>query len=288
MFKFIDGQTIKDLDALLSGNYSSFRSFGFCGTFDGQGYNIEGLHINNHANEGGGMDTWTGGIHDEGGFIGMLTSRSLGSETAYGTIRNISFTEAIHGDIATTDWNRAWGTHGGFLCSVSNEMCIENVNIHLALRLETYGVIGGNDWHVQLCHNSVLRNVMITVDADKIARDGDNVIVNVGRAFNIAAYDQVRLENLYIVVGQWDELSIKDDGTANRWGSSGAGAADTNYGCKTNDRATATTPSKACASFTELKGIIDSADNRNTWDSEYWEFPTDGDKAGTPVFKQKQ
>lgn len=279
------------MDQLLSGNYgSTFGEFGFYGVFDGCGYNIEGLHINNHENQGGGMDPWTGGIHDEGGFIGMLTARQVGSTTAYGTIRNISFTEAIHGEILNNGESRAFGTYGGFLFSGGRLMNVENVNIHLALRGEAYGVIGGGDWHVQLMSSSYIKNVMITVDGYKIVREGNNNVVKVGRGFNVSgAYDQSELTNLYIVVGQWDELSLKEDGSANRWGNSGAGAAGTNFGCAQNDKSkdNATTPAKACADHAELKGIIDTANNRDSWDSEYWSFPTDGAKAGTPVFKTK-
>lgn len=291
MYKFkYDGlQTNRGYDAtlndILCGNCSSaLGNFGFCGIFDGRGYNIEGLFIQNE----GETDAWTGGIKNEGGFIGMLTSHTFGSDTVYGTIRNISFTEVVHGE----NWadSKLYGTGGAFLYSAAHGARVENVNIHAALRRGSYGMLGADSWHTQLVGDSVLRNVFISVDADRIQYgDGGNQSVIVGHGFNLAAYDNTKLENLYIVVGKWDE-GIKDDGTANQWGNSGAGAADTKYGCNVLDggKGNNSTPTKACANFTELKGIIDTADNRDTWDSDYWAFAIDGDNVGTPVFKQKQ
>ena len=150
-------------------------------------------------------------------------------------------------------------------------------------------MLGADSWHTQLTGNSVLRNVLITVDADRIQYgENDTKPVIVGHGFNLAAYDNTTLKNLYVVVGAWDE-GIKADGTANRWGSSGAGAADTEFGCKILDgnKGNGTTPTKACASFSELKGIVEIADNKSDWDSEYWDFAADGDKSGTPIFKTK-
>ena len=288
-FKYDSLKTNSGYDAtlndILCGNCSStLGDFGFCGIFDGRGYNIEGLFIQNE----GDTDAWTGDIKNEGGFIGMLTSHAFGSDTVYGTIRNISFTEVVHGE----NWadSKLYGTGGAFLYSAAHGMRVENVNIHAALRRGSYGMLGADSWHTQLIGDSVLRNVFISVDADRIqyGDNGEKPII-VGHGFNLAAYDNTKLENLYIVVGAWDE-GMKDDGSANRWGNSGAGADGTKFGCnvigggKEND----TTPVKACASFAELKGIIDTANNRNSWDSEYWEFASEGDNAGTPVFKQKQ
>ena len=288
-FKYDSLKTNRGYDAtlndILCGNCSStLGDFGFCGIFDGRGYNIEGLFIQNE----GETDAWTGDIKNEGGFIGMLTSHTFGSDTVYGTIRNISFTEVVHGE----NWadSKLYGTGGAFLYSAAHGMRVENVNIHAALRRGSYGMLGADSWHTQLVGDSVLRNVFISVDADRIQYgDNDEKPIIVGHGFNLAAYDNTQLENLYIVVGMWDE-GMKTDGSANRWGSSGAGADGTKYGCNIIDggKENATTPTKACASFTELKEIIDTANNCNSWDSEYWEFASDGDNVGTPVFKQKQ
>lgn len=271
------------LDDILSGNCSSaLGDFGFCGIFDGQGYNIEGLFIQNEGEK----DDWTGGIKNEGGFIGVLTSHTFGSDTVYGTIRNLSFTEVVHGEC--WDNSKLYGTGGAFLYSGAHAAVVENINIHAALRRGSFGMLGADSWHTQLTGNSVLRNVLITVDADRIQYgENDTKPVIVGHGFNLAAYDNTTLKNLYVVVGAWDE-GIKADGTANQWGSSGAGAQDTEYGCKVlSNNGNNTTPAKACASFAELKGIIETADNASDWDSEYWEFAAAGDKVGTPVFKTK-
>lgn len=271
------------LDDILSGDCSSaLGDFGFCGIFDGQGYNIEGLFIQNEGEK----DDWTGGIKNEGGFIGVLTSHTFGSDTVYGTIRNLSFTEVVHGEC--WDNSKLYGTGGAFLYSGAHAAVVENINIHAALRRGSFGMLGADSWHTQLTGNSVLRNVLITVDADRIQYgENDTKPVIVGHGFNLAAYDNTTLKNLYVVVGAWDE-GIKADGTANQWGSSGAGAQDTEYGCKVlSNNGNNTTPAKACASFAELKGIIETADNASDWDSEYWEFAAAGDKVGTPVFKTK-
>lgn len=271
------------LDDILSGNCSSaLGDFGFCGIFDGQGYNIEGLFIQNEGEK----DDWTGDIKNEGGFIGVLTSHTFGSDTVYGTIRNLSFTEVVHGEC--WDNSKLYGTGGAFLYSGAHAAVVENINIHAALRRGSFGMLGAGSWHTQLTGNSVLRNVLITVDADRIQYgENDTKPVIVGHGFNLAAYENTTLKNLYVVVGAWDE-GIKADGTANQWGSSGAGAQDTEYGCKVlSNNGNNTTPAKACASFAELKGIIETADNASDWDSEYWEFAAAGDKVGTPVFKTK-
>lgn len=272
------------LNDILSGNCSSaLGDFGFCGIFDGQGYNIEGLFIQNEGEK----DDWTGGIKNEGGFIGVLTSHTFGSDTVYGTIRNLSFTEVVHGEC--WDNSKLYGTGGAFLYSGAHgTVCVENINIHAALRRGSFGMLGADSWHTQLTGNSVLRNVLITVDADRILYGENNTKpVIVGHGFNLAAYDNTTLKNLYVVVGAWDE-GIKADGTANQWGHSGAGAQDTEYGCKVlSNNGNNTTPAKACASFAELKGIIETADNASDWDSEYWEFAAAGDKVGTLVFKTK-
>ena len=88
---------------------------GFKGTFDGQGYNINGLTM--HCSAGWQADNGFGTIYTEpnaSGFIGLLHNA--------GTIKNVSFT---NGEItsATTQAD-------GFLCYAANGK-IENVYVHL-------------------------------------------------------------------------------------------------------------------------------------------------------------
>jgi len=88
---------------------------GFKGTFDGQGYNIEGLKMNCSA--GWQADNGYGTMYTEpnaSGFIGLLHNA--------GTIKNVSFT---NGEITT-----ATTQADGFLCYAANGK-IENVYVHL-------------------------------------------------------------------------------------------------------------------------------------------------------------
>ena len=91
---------------------------GFCGVFDGAGYTIKGLFINDAESVG------------YGGFIGVLVGyrewavRDLTNEKSlYGTIKNIAFTNAIHGNAWINSGSTFVGTKGGLLYSIFHYGC---------------------------------------------------------------------------------------------------------------------------------------------------------------------
>lgn len=103
------------VDVVGNSGFVDVVNCGFKGTFDGQGYTIDGLKM--HCAAGWQADNGFGTMYTEpnaSGFIGLLNNA--------GTIKNLSFTNAE----ITTATTQA----DGFLCYASNGK-IENVYVHL-------------------------------------------------------------------------------------------------------------------------------------------------------------
>lgn len=118
-------------DGNLNGVLCCFHR-GFCGVFDGRGYNIDGMEINDEC----------------GGLMGVISQN--------GVFKNVSFTNVRHGG------------NGGFICSASGGT-IENVYIHCVELLG--GRPGGNLYSgLFLSTDSIgaarVRNCFVSVDCE--------------------------------------------------------------------------------------------------------------------------
>lgn len=263
------------LNDILCGNCSTtLGDYGFCGIFDGCGYNIKGMIVENAT-----TDMTVGNILQVGGFIGMLTSHTFGSDTVNGTIRNIAFTDFWHGRINDWDSNSQYGTEGGYVFSVSHGMCVENIYLRAKAVYYADALLGSEPWFLQLFSAATLRNIVAHVE--KSYYNHYNLTALTQLSLTVAcprAYHGGLFENIYTVL----DSSYNGDGNKQ----------DSSYVTKMNvseltwdgtDRTTI--PEDAFATFGALASHING--KTDTWDSDYWEFAAEGDNAGTPVFKTK-
>ena len=163
---------------------------GFIGVFDGRGHTIDGFVVdassgekyrNEHEN---GIDPNEKTRTEWGGFIGKLGAAAFGDNLRRGTIRNISFRNAIHG-------GGVQGTWGGFLYSMSLGGRVENVYIQSKM-IGSNGFFGGTEWLVQ---SSAMRNVVL----DVVSESGWNADYALGTVHNWSSADFAYLQNLYTV-----------------------------------------------------------------------------------------
>lgn len=288
------------INGLGGGMASTVGDYGFCGVFDGRGYNIQGLII---QNAGEPSDAWIGGIAQVGGFIGMLTGHTFGSETCSGTIRNVSFTDVVH-----TRFDNGvdrYGTTGGFLFSVAHgSVQVENINIEVRKMQYVDALIGSRIWYVQLYGNAIFRNVMVHVEnyfSNQWNRGSNETHNRTEQSWifsYIATYDTAVFANSYAVVD-----TIGDGESLDTFkGRAFAAPVYRDDYAKENDDPTKTfvqdvpadtVPADLFGSLTGENSLAaylgDAAhpSRKDGWDSAYWEFPDSGEQAGTPVFKTK-
>lgn len=176
-------------DAECTVNVNTWNT-GFIGVFDGRGHTIEGFVVDASSGEKYRNENESD-IHNDqktrtewGGFIGKLGAAAFGDNLRRGTIRNISFTNAVHG-------GGVKGTWGGFLYSMSLGGRVENVYIQSKM-IGSNGFFGGTDWLVQ---SSAMRNVVL----DVVSESGWNADYALGTVHNWTNADFAYLQNLYTV-----------------------------------------------------------------------------------------
>ena len=269
----------------LSGNKTGVvEDYGFCGTFDGQGFNIKGLVIENDIVDND--STEYGYIHQVGGFIGMLTNHAFGSKTVYGTIRNISFTDIWHGRIDNNGLR--YGTKNGFLFSVAHGMVVENINLEVTGFQFANALLGSKLWYTQSRYESVLRNIMVHVKtcySNKYNTGNLWEIDEQGLIFGwMQMYSDAKtFENVYSVVEK--VICDSDSDVREVSGYSAPLYELTRPDTVPADWFSAFTGENSLAAYLGESG---HTDRKNNWDEAYWDFSTTGEKAGTPVFKTKQ
>lgn len=228
---------------------------GFCGVFDGAGHSIKGLYINDKSDK----------VY--GGFIGVLVGyrewavRDLTIEkSVYGTIKNIAFTNAIHGNTYVKSTDSFIGTGYGLLYSIFHYGKLENV-------------------YVEVTHTNSVKNILgYTGSADTLLSTKDGFESNI--------------KNVIVEIkGGWADNDVLS-GFGDCWAEGSLETLMPNcYTIVPTEKASAyknIVPkgnSNTLASYTNT-AAVDTA-NRSAipttgWDATYWDTTQ-----GYPVFKTK-
>lgn len=242
-------------------------NYGFCGIFDGMGYAINGLLLKQQQDRAynqedekviSGQNTT---LENVGGFIGMLTSNSEGGVERYGTIRNVAFTNAVHGKFwIKTNANDSYrlSNWGGLLYSVIHSgVVVENVYLDFHVLGNGMAIGVDYDWFIQLSRGKA-----------------QNILVNVQNSLNNGAifgkhYCWVNpkdsaLKNIY-GIAQYNNVARKA-----HWLTGNNGI----------ESIVPTDCSKDMSGFVSSTGV--SATDLKGFDANYWEF-----KNSALVFKTK-
>lgn len=240
---------------------------GFIGVFDGRGHVIDGLMVDASPNE---KDKQHGEAY-YGGFIGALGSlkksgTSLPDPRCRGTIKNVSFTNVVHGVHNVN--GKEVGTAGGFLLSASVNGIIENVYIDV---IDLHGSNGLFSPAALVVQSLKVDNFVVNIKPERDLIGWGNSAL--GNVCSWQVDDTVHLKNLYVM----RKLTAGNGGANSAIGFSGGGA--------NGYSDTIAAPVKAFASAEELAAYLSennltvSADNG--WDMSFWTV----DAFGAPIPK---
>ena len=256
-----------NLGNILDGNsYGLIGDYGFCGVFDGRGYTVKGLMIENDSR----YETNVGGRKQAGGFIGMLTRKTVGSSYVYGTIRNVSFTDVIHGEWWVNGANGQIGTDSGFVYSVVHGGKCSNINVEVLEYIGMCSIFGNagqnDDWTVQYTNDSEFKNIFVRIHHRNE--------VNWGTFHNPHLYNNTVAKNIYAVIESYWKKNVDQNLV---------GLGTGHWGDGHETLGTVTTPQQSFATDAALaKYLTDHSIDLSDWDTEYWDT-----SSGVPVFKTK-
>lgn len=231
-------------------------NFGFVGLFDGLGHKIDGLFVQgNWTKDGSDADL----VCDYGGFIGKLLKSS--TDSSVGSIRNIAFTNIIHGGYELFGGGNV-GCAGGFLYRSNISGNVQNIYIQ-AIVTRYYGLLGMNEdrYATQLVtDDAVMRNVLLDIDICANIIDGRY-------AFSQALLfgSSPTMVNLYTVAKSTSGANGKMLGNI-KLGETG-GSSVTVY-------------EDSFADVDSFKTYLGG--NPTGWDEEFWDV-----SSGVPLFKVK-
>ena len=261
----VNGYTEHFLDEDCKVNVTSWNS-GFFGVFDGCGHVIDGLMIDASEIEQNkyASDPIDPTCSELGGFIGKLGAASYGDTLRRGTIRNIVFTNAVHGGCSYQSASGAWKLKGtydsSFLFSVSIGGAVQNVYIQSRLIGCNKGLLGGLPWMIQI---TAMENVVADVHSEA-NWNGKNPL---GQIANYAEGEYTYLRNLYTVSTGEGENRI--NGSIN--------LSDGSIKAKDSTPETAFENMQTLGAYLAEKNLNVLAENG--WDTDFWTT----DENGAPV-----
>lgn len=261
----VNGYTEHFLDEDCKINVTSWNS-GFFGVFDGCGHVIDGLMIDASESEHKKYETdpIDPTCSELSGFIGKLGAASYGDTLRRGTIKNIVFTNAVHGGCSYQSASGAWKLKGtydsSFLFSVSLGGAVQNVYIQSRLIGCNKGLLGGLPWMIQV---TAMENVVADVHSEA-NWNGKNPL---GQIANYAEGEYTYLRNLYTVSTGEGENRI--NGSIN--------LSDGSIKAKDSTPETAFENMQTLGAYLAEKNLNVLAENG--WDTDFWTT----DENGAPV-----
>ena len=238
---------------------------GFIGVFDGRGHVIDGLMVDASPNE---KDKQHGEAY-YGGFIGALGSlkksgTSLPDPRCRGTIKNVSFTNVVHGVHNVN--GKEVGTAGGFLLSASVNGIIENVYIDV---IDLHGSNGLFSPAALVVQSLKADNFVVNIKPERDLIGWGNSAL--GNVCSWQVDDTVHLKNLYVM----RKLTAGNGGANSAIGFSGGGA--NGYSDTIAAPVKAFASAEELAAYLEENGLTVSAENG--WDPDFWAT----DEFGAPI-----